>query len=58
MVLTLDKMISSAKINSLKPHPINADIYDDTDLSELMDSMEANGQLEPIIVNKKNEICC
>ena len=43
-------------INTLKPNPINSDIYDDTDLSDLKNSIEANGQLEPIVVNKKNEI--
>ena len=40
----------------LKPNPINATIYDDTDLNDLKNSIEANGQLEPLIINKKNEI--
>ena len=40
----------------LKPTPINATIYDDTDLTDLKNSLDANGQLEPLIINKKNEI--
>ena len=40
----------------IKPNPINANIYDDTDLTDLVNSLDANGQLEPIIINKKNEI--
>ena len=42
--------------DTLKPHPINATIYDDTNLTDLIDSIQANGQLEPIICNDKNEI--
>ncbi len=44
------------ELNKLKPNQINANIYDDTDLSDLVTSIEANGQLEPIAINKKNEI--
>ena len=43
-------------INTLKPQSINATIYDDTDLTDLKNSLDANGQLEPLIINKKNEI--
>ena len=43
-------------ITTLKPNPINSTIYDDTDLSDLKNSIEANGQLEPIIINSNNEI--
>ena len=44
------------KLKSIKPHPINDDIYAPTDLTDLMSSLKINGQLEPIIINKKNEI--
>ena len=44
------------ELKKLKPNPINANIYDDTDLTDLVNSLDANGQLEPIIINKKNEI--
>ena len=43
-------------IKKIKPNPINSNIYDDTDLTDLKNSIEANGQLEPIIINDKNEI--
>jgi len=43
-------------IKQLKPNPINNNIYDDTDLTDLVNSLDVNGQLEPIIINKKNEI--
>lgn len=43
-------------LSQLKPNQINATIYDDTDLTDLVNSLDANGQLEPIIINKKNEI--
>ena len=43
-------------ISTIKPNPINSDIYDDTDLSDLINSLEANGQLEPITINSKNQI--
>ena len=43
-------------LSQIKPHPINSTIYEDTDLSDLMNSLEANGQLQPIHINKKNEI--
>ena len=43
-------------LKHIKPNPINSDIYDDTDLNDLKYSIEANGQLESIVINKKNEI--
>jgi len=43
-------------INKIKPNPINSTIYDDTDLTDLKNSIESNGQLEPIIINEQNEI--
>ena len=35
---------------------MNDKIYDTTDLSSLVNSLEQYGQLEPIVVNKKNTI--
>ena len=48
--------MNTIPISSIKPHPINSDIYDDTDLTDLMNSLESNGQLEPIYINSNNEI--
>src|SRR6056300_529388 len=45
-----------SKITEIKPHPINDQIYSTTDLSDLKNSIEINGQLEPIVVNKDNTI--
>lgn len=45
-----------SKITDIKPHPINDQIYSTTDLSDLKNSIEINGQLEPIVVNKDNTI--
>ena len=44
------------KLKSIKPHPINDDIYAPTDLTDLMSSLKINGQLEPINCNKRNII--
>ena len=43
-------------INKIKPNPRNDEIYDPSDLTELKGSIETNGQLEPIVINKKNII--
>ena len=43
-------------LEKIKPHPINSTIYADTDLSDLVNSLEANGQLETIKINKKKQI--
>jgi len=43
-------------IKNIKPNPINDDIYSSTDLSDLVESIKENGQLEQIVINKKNEI--
>lgn len=40
-------------INKIKPNPINDEIYTTSDLNDLMESIEQNGQLENISVNKK-----
>ena len=40
----------------LKPHPLNADIYDDGADDKLIQSIRENGILEPLIVDHKNRI--
>jgi len=44
------------KITDITPNPINDEIYTQTDLSSLKQSLERNGQLEPIVINQKNII--
>ena len=39
-----------------KPNPTNDEIYTPTDLTTLKQSLERNGQLEPIVINKQNLI--
>ena len=43
-------------INQIKPSEINSEIYSSTDLTDIEQSLQTNGQLEPIVVNKNNEI--
>ena len=43
-------------INQIKPSEINSEIYSPTDLTDIEQSLQTNGQLEPIVVNKNNEI--
>ena len=43
-------------IKKIKPNPTNDEIYTSTDLSTLKQSLERNGQLEPIVINKDNTI--
>ncbi len=43
-------------IKHIKPNPINDDIYTSTDLSDLVQSIKDNGQLEKVVINKKNVI--
>lgn len=43
-------------IKKIKPNPTNDEIYTSTDLSTLKQSLERNGQLEPIVINKQNLI--
>ena len=44
------------KLKDIKPNPINDDIYSSTDLSDLVQSIKDNGQLEKIVINKDNQI--
>ena len=43
-------------INKIKPNPQNDEIYTPTDLTTLKQSLERNGQLEPIVINNSNTI--
>ena len=43
-------------IKDIKPHPINSKIYTNTNIEDLEISIEENGLLEPIVVNKSNVI--
>jgi len=43
-------------LKDIKPNPINDDIYSSTDLTDLVQSIKDNGQLESIVINKKNVI--
>lgn len=43
-------------LTNIKPNTINSEIYSQTDLSDLKQSLQTNGQLEPIVVNSNNEI--
>ena len=44
------------KITDIQPHSINDQIYSTTDLTDLIKSINNNGQLEPIVINKNNTI--
>ena len=44
------------KLSLISANKINDDIYSHTDLSDLMLSLETNGQLEAIVLNKNNVI--
>ena len=45
-------------ISKLKPHPINEEIYSykETEHEELKKSVELNGLIEPIVIQKDNTI--
>ena len=43
-------------LSQLVPSQINDEIYTRSDLSDLKQSLETNGQLEPLVINKNNEI--
>lgn len=44
------------RLDTLLAHPDNQRIYQDTDLSDLKQSLENYGQLEPIVITKSNRI--
>ena len=43
-------------IKDIKPHPINSQIYINSNLEDLECSIQENGLLEPIVVNKSNVV--
>ena len=47
---------SRTKLSYISPNQINDDIYSHTDLSDLVLSLQTNGQLEAIVLNKDNVI--
>ena len=45
---------SRSELTNIKPNPVNDEIYSQTDLSDLVLSLETHGQLEPIVVKMNN----
>ena len=43
-------------VSSLHHHPFNAEIYTLSDLNTLTNSINEVGLLEPLVINKKNEV--
>jgi site-specific DNA-methyltransferase (adenine-specific) len=43
-------------IRHLKPHPLNAEIYQLSCIEQLADSIDQVGLLEPLVVNSKNQV--
>jgi len=43
----------NVNIDTIYPNPLNDEIYSNTDLTDLVQSIERNGQLEPIVVMKQ-----
>jgi ParB family chromosome partitioning protein len=50
--------IIQMKVSELKPHPINSTIYKDNPdaLKELIHSINLNGLLEPLVINRSNMV--
>jgi len=50
--------IIQMKVSELKPHPINSTIYNDNPdtLKELIHSINLNGLLEPLVINRSNMV--
>ena len=44
------------KVSELTGHPENSKIYQDTDLTDLQNSLSLYGQLEPIVITKNKKI--
>jgi len=47
---------TQSELTDITPNPINDEIYSQTDLSDLILSLETHGQLEPIVVNTSKVI--
>jgi len=43
-------------VNQLTHHPLNEEIYDISNLSELVDSIREVGLLQPLTVNQHNQV--
>ena len=43
-------------VNKLKHHPLNKDIYKLSSIDELSMSIKEMGLLEPLVVDKKNQV--
>ena len=43
-------------VKHLKPHPLNAEIYQLSGIEDLAESIEQVGLLEPLVVNEKNQV--
>ena len=44
------------EVNKLKHHPFNAEVYKLSDIDSLKESILNVGLLEPLVINKKNEV--
>ena len=44
------------KLTELTEHPENSKIYQDTDLTDLKNSLSTYGQLEPIVITRMHRI--
>ena len=49
-------IVMKIDITQITPNPFNDEIYTPTDLTTLKQSLERNGQLEPVVINKDNTI--
>ena len=54
----MNDYIIQMKVSELKPHPINSTIYNDNPetLKELVHSININGLLEPLVINRSNVV--
>lgn len=44
------------RVTDIKPHPKNSEIYDLSNIDDLVDSIKEVGLLQPLIINKHNQI--
>ena len=44
------------RITDIKPHPKNSEIYDLSNIDDLVESIKEVGLLQPLIINKYNQI--
>jgi len=43
-------------VNKLRHHPFNAEVYMLSDIESLKESIKSVGLLEPLVINKRNEV--